>query len=106
MRSSSMHARLMTTSVLALALCVSAQATAQDKKEDAKATIPLKVQIVISRFDGDNKKISSMPYVLSVTAGKTANMRMGTAVPVLSTSYTPIAAGGASVNPLTSYQYK
>ena len=31
---------------------------------------------------------------------------MGTRVPVASTSYTPIATGGAGVNPLTSYQYQ
>ena len=31
---------------------------------------------------------------------------MGTMVPITATTYTPIAAGGAGVNPLTSYQYK
>src|SRR5207249_10997928 len=51
------------------------------------------------------KKISSMPYMLSVNAGRPASLRMGTRVPIASTSFTPIATGGAGVNPLTSYQY-
>jgi type II secretory pathway component GspD/PulD (secretin) len=79
---------------------------AQEKSEPAaaKVTLPLKLQVVISRFQGD-KKISSMPYMLSVNAGRVANLRMGTRVPVTSTSYTPVATGGAGVNPLTSFQY-
>jgi type II secretory pathway component GspD/PulD (secretin) len=83
-------------------------AGAQDKNADStanKAPLPLKVQVVISRYEGE-KKISSMPYMLSVNAGRNASLRMGTRVPILSTSYTPIATGGAGVNPLTSYQYQ
>jgi hypothetical protein len=83
-------------------------ASAQDKVADSTAktvTVPLKIQVVISRYDGD-KKISSLPYLLSVNAGRNASLRMGTRVPVESTSYTPIATGGAGVNPLTSYQYQ
>jgi len=94
---------------IALALAIvssAATARAQDKPADASAPIvPLKLQVVISRYDGD-KKISSMPYTMSANAGRLATLRMGTRVPVLSTSYTPIAAGGAGVNPLTSYQYQ
>jgi hypothetical protein len=81
---------------------------AQEKDADpakAAATVPLRVQVVISRYDGE-KKISSMPYTLSVNAGRSANLRMGTMVPIASTSYTPIATGGPGVNPLISYQYK
>jgi len=80
---------------------------AQEKKAESAPAIPvpLKVQIVISRYEGD-KKISSMPYMLSVNAGRVGHLRMGTRVPVVSTSYTPIATGGAGVNPLTSYQYQ
>jgi hypothetical protein len=81
--------------------------------------VPLKIQVVISRFQGE-KKISSLPYSLSVTGGGggvdraivgpsfvgRANLRMGAKVPVAATTYTPIAAGGAGVNPLVSYQYQ
>ena len=95
-------------SVLAIAVVSTGSLAAQEKKADPAAAaipVPLKVQIVISRYDGD-KKISSMPYMLSVNAGRPGNLRMGTRVPVVSTSYTPIATGGANVNPLTSYQYQ
>jgi hypothetical protein len=93
--------------VVALAAASTALVRAQGKNAEPAGTSPtvsLKVQVVISRYEGE-KKISSMPYTLSVNAGRTANLRMGTRVPVISTSYTPIAAGGAGVNPLTSYQY-
>jgi type II secretory pathway component GspD/PulD (secretin) len=94
--------------VLAVAVASTAALAAQDKKADSAAAaipVPLKVQVVIARYEGD-KKISSMPYLLSVNAGRVSNLRMGTRVPVIATSYTPIATGGANVNPLTSYQYQ
>jgi len=58
---------------------------------------PLKIQVVISRYQGE-RKISSLPYLLSVTGGAgsnvdrstggrgflgRANLRMGTKVPVM-----------------------
>jgi len=96
---------------LTLALLVVGASTgaarAQEKAADSTATtppVPLKLQVVISRFEGE-KKISSMPYMLSVNAGHGGSLRMGTRVPIVSTSFTPIATGGAGVNPLTSYQY-
>jgi type II secretory pathway component GspD/PulD (secretin) len=92
--------------VLAIMAVSAGASAAQEKKSEAPSTaVPLKVQIVIARYEGD-KKISSMPYTLSVNAGLRANLRMGTRVPVVSTSYTPIATGGPSVNPLTAYQYQ
>jgi type II secretory pathway component GspD/PulD (secretin) len=97
---------------LACAVALAAASTvfvgAQGQGADAAGTsptVPLKVQVVIARYEGE-KKISSMPYTLSVNAGRAANLRMGTMVPVVSTSYTPLAPGGAGVNPLTSYNYK
>jgi type II secretory pathway component GspD/PulD (secretin) len=93
---------------LTAAVALTGIAHAQDKNtEPAKATvtIPLRVQVVIARYEGD-KKVSSMPYTLSVNAGRGANLRMGVMVPIASTSYTPIATGGPGVNPLTAYQYK
>jgi general secretion pathway protein D len=38
--------------------------------------------------------------------GMKLTMKIGDKVPVISTSYTPIATGGAGVNPLSSYQYQ
>jgi len=114
----SMHAL-----IVAFALTSTAVVRTQDQppgppSRTTVAGVPLKIQVVISRFQGD-KKISSLPYSLSVTGGGgvdratmgpsfvgRANLRMGAKVPVAATSYTPIAAGGAGVNPLVSYQYQ
>lgn len=51
--------------------------------EIAKPLVPLKVQVVLSRFKGD-KKISNLPYVLGVVADPRfpTNLRMGIEVPV------------------------
>jgi hypothetical protein len=55
----------------------------------------LKVQVVIARYQGE-KKISSQPYTLSVTAnGPRATLRMGTQVPVLATPTVPGPDGKA-----------
>ena len=91
--------------VLAMIAASTGVFRAQEKKAEDTIPVPLKVQIVIARYEND-KKISSMPYMLSTNAGRPANLRMGTRVPVVSTSYTPIATGGPSVNPLTAYQYQ
>jgi type II secretory pathway component GspD/PulD (secretin) len=42
---------------------------------------PLKVQIVLARYQGE-KKLSSMPYALTMNAGGKANIRMGTRIPI------------------------
>lgn len=44
--------------------------------------VPLRIQVVLSRYQGE-KKISSVPYTLSVTTGAgTTSLRMGVQVPV------------------------
>jgi hypothetical protein len=87
-----------------LALCLAAAGTAL--RADDKPVVPLRVQIVIARYQGD-KKVSNLPYTLIVNANLSkTSLRLGSQVPVPTTSYTPIAAGGAGVNPLTSYQYR
>jgi len=89
-----------------VALVVTSTSLAHAQEREAKpSVVPLKLQVVISRYEGE-KKISSMPYTLSVNAGRKASLRMGTSVPIASTSFTPNAAGGAAVNPLTSYNYR
>lgn len=51
-----------------------------------KPMTPLKVQVVISRYEGD-KKVSSLPYTLSVTAnGERVRLRMGSQIPVPSST--------------------
>ena len=71
-------------SALTLALIVGLAPTATAQAPTPSTTTPLKVQIVVSRYQGE-KKISSLPYTLSVTAGvgrTSANIRMGAQVPV------------------------
>jgi general secretion pathway protein D len=43
---------------------------------------------------------------LRVAEGAKQSLKLGQRIPVISTSYTPIATGGAGVNPLSSYQYQ
>ena len=71
------------------------------------APVPLKVTIVLSRYQGD-KKISSMPYVLGVTAGASASgqkttLRMGVEVPITQTVFNGPADGKS---PMSSYTYR
>jgi hypothetical protein len=61
--------------------------------------VPLKVQIVVSRYQGD-KKIASLPYVLGVATGSKTSLRMGVEVPVVTTMAGPNMAGP------TSYSYR
>lgn len=65
--------------------------------------IPLRVQLVVSRYQGE-KKLSSTPYTLSVVANDndTTSMRMGVDVPV---PRTVIKEDGGSA-PQTSYSYR
>lgn len=53
--------------------------------------VPLDVQVVISRYQGD-KQISRLPYSLAVTANarNEALLNMGSDVPVPTTTFTPI----------------
>ena len=57
--------------------------------QEKPTLVPLRVQLVVSRQIGE-KKISSLPYALWVTAngGKMTNVRMGVQVPVATTMTT------------------
>jgi hypothetical protein len=72
----------------------------------APAPIPLKVTVLLSRYQGE-KRISSMPYVLGVmasgygTAPKTT-LRMGVEVPVA----TVRISGDGKAAPVSSYNYR
>ena len=81
-------------------------------------TTPLKIQVVISRYQGE-KKISSLPYSLSVTGGGggvdraitgptfvgRANLRMGAKIPIASTTVAPGGDGKAATS-INSFQYQ
>lgn len=86
--------------ILALALAATPLVFAQDKDKEKPAppaakppsavnATPLKVQVVIARYQGE-KKVSSMPYMLTLNANNHANLRMGTRIPVtMATMNTP-----------------
>jgi hypothetical protein len=74
------------------ALCLPLQRlSAQDKpqekpktEERSKSPVPIKVQIVVTEFDGD-KKISSLPYSFMVIAGDkfgSTSLRNGVRIPI------------------------
>jgi hypothetical protein len=75
----------MLTLAVLFGLLVCAPARAQEKADKPSGVVvPLRMQIVIARYQGE-KKISSMPYTLSVNAtaaGASANLRMGAKIPV------------------------
>jgi hypothetical protein len=96
--------------ILALAavfgLVVSAAARAQDKS--SQPVTPLKVQVVIARHQGE-KKISSLPYTLSVNAnatGANANLRMSARIPVATPGFVnPSGPDGKPTGPVAiNYQ--
>ena len=68
--------------------------------------IPLRVQLVVSRYQGE-KKISSLPYTLSVVANDNdkTSLRMGVEVPIPQTVFGGSKDGTPSV-PQTSYTYR
>lgn len=69
--------------------------------------VPLRVQIVISRYQGE-KRISSMPYELSVRTGAgEAALRLGARVPVPTTMFTPPTDGSpAPAAPFPTFNYE
>jgi hypothetical protein len=100
--------------VFAFALSATALVSAQDKEKEktpapAQAKTPplmnvtaLKVQVVIGRYQGE-KKISSMPYNLSLNAGGRANLRMGANIPIVMMAMTNVPKDAPQGGPI---QYK
>jgi hypothetical protein len=89
---------------VALALC--ALTTAVSARADEKPVVPLRVQIVIARYQGD-KKLTSLPFTLVVNTNiSKATLRLGSQVPVTSTSFTSPSADNKTPAPLQSYQYR
>ncbi len=69
--------------------------------------VPLRVQIVISRYQGE-KRVSSMPYELSLRSGAgNASLRLGARIPVPNAAFAPAGDGAAGAPaPMTSYNYE
>ena len=80
-------------------------ATAQSAPRAAVTQVPLKVQLVVSRYAGE-KKVSNIPYTLSVVANDNdkTRLRMGVDVPVPTTVF---KGGGPNTTiPQTSFNYR
>jgi hypothetical protein len=83
-----------------------AAAAQQARNNYLASVVPLKVTIVLSKYQGE-KKVSSLPYELTVrTDGSKSSIRMGTQVPVPGfgapvppTPPTPPVAGGPKPAP-------
>ena len=88
------------------ALFVAVPATASDgSAQGVAADVPLKIQIVLSRYQGE-KKISSIPYTMTVIApsggkSETTKLRLGIDVPVPQAVFNQ-----GSATPTTSYNYR
>jgi len=98
--------------VFAFALASSAIVRTQDKtpppaapaaKQATSSVTPLRVQVVVSRYQGE-KRVSSLPYTLSVNAGYRANLRMGAKVPVMQMAASIIDGKQMSAAGPVSYQ--
>jgi hypothetical protein len=93
--------RMIAFLILSCLLAPVARVTADGGAPQA-ADVPLKVQIVVSRFQGE-KKISSIPYTLAVVGGARAEatrLRMGVDVPV------PQTVIGEGNTTKSSYTYR
>ena len=91
--------------VLVFAVGSTVLAQGQDKEKAPAPVTPLKVQVVIARYQGE-KKISSMPYLLTMNVGQRSNLRMGTQVPVSVTSIDSRTTDGKAIPPPGAIQYR
>ena len=93
----------------ALAVLTTATLVAQDAQPAAPSRpgspVSLKLSLVFSRYQGE-KKISSMPYNLSVITGRGANLRMGTKIPVMMVSAARPEADGKPIPQIGPIQYQ
>ena len=96
-----------TLTSIALALLVIPVATPRITVAQERTLVPIKLQLVISRNLGE-KKISSLPYTLWVTANekRATHLRMGVEVPVVQTIFRSEKAGDAANIPASSYSYR
>lgn len=81
-------------------------ALSSSPSEAPKPLLAVKVQIVLTRLKGE-KKISSLPYTVSLTAndGNRTSLRMGVDVPVIQTVFGGSGKEGAGI-PQASFTYK
>jgi Flp pilus assembly secretin CpaC len=96
------------TAVAMLVVALLAFGVAAGAQEPSKVVTALRIQVVVSKYQGE-KKVSSLPYTLTVnaadarTANNRASLRMGAQLPIV----TMARAGGNADAPLTpTVQYR
>ncbi|MGH9410796.1 MAG: hypothetical protein ACRD1V_15235 [Vicinamibacterales bacterium] len=78
----------------------------QSGRAQSAALVGVKVQVVISRYQGE-KKLGSLPYVLGVLVnGAKTSLRMGVDVPVTQTVFSSATKDGPATVPTKSYSYR
>ena len=89
------------------AISTGAQEPPAGSRQAAARQVPLRVNLVVSRYQGE-KKVSSLPYTLSVVANDNdkTSLRMGVDVPIPTTVISAPAEGGKVSAPMTSYNYR
>jgi hypothetical protein len=101
---------LQSTTLAAMLAVLAGAATVQAQDPPAlparPTTTPVKVTVTISRYLGE-KKVSSLPYVLSLniplgSLGQ-ANLRMGSKVPISTTTTAPTRQGAGADESAVSY---
>ena len=104
--------RAILTALLTLAIGVAGQAqeqstaASQPARAQSENLVGVKVQVVLSRYQGD-KKISSLPYTLGVVVNNSkTSLRMGVDVPVLQTVFASPAKDAPATQPISSYNYR
>jgi Flp pilus assembly secretin CpaC len=77
----------------------------QPTNTSASSYVPLRVQVVISKYKGE-KKVTSLPYTISTAVGQVARMRIGADAPIQGTKATakPSPDGQTSSSPSISYR--
>lgn len=112
----SRHVTVSSALALVVLLGVAVAAGPQAQPAPPAKQIPVKVDVVMSRTQGE-KKVSSMPYTLWVTAGGVhqgvlpmgnyVNLRMGVEVPTGTVTATkPNTSGGTTTTTTTEPHYK
>ena len=95
---------MITALAMVCTLAVTFRAAAQPPPPTPSPAVQqsLKVQVVLSRYQGE-KKISSLPYTLTVTTNAPmTSLRMGAEVPVATTVF----QGAEGKAPVSSYNYR
>jgi len=88
------------------AMLAGARPLAQDLPPAEKPLVPLDIQIVVSRFQGE-KKVTSLPFSVAVNANDPgpSQLRMNAHVPVPASVFAP-GPPDAVNKPLTSWNYQ